>query len=134
MKQHVGMGFSVCPVCGKEHDETVLIQRAMGAPPRLEHKNFTGFSLCPEHKKLFDEGYFALVVASYVKEGVSFREQFNSAVRTGDVIHIRRSVAKDIFNVPIPDDQPMTWVDPEVAAKLKSMMPPEPAEEGADHV
>lgn len=122
-KSHVGMGHSVCPVCGVEHDEVVLIDLRL--KQTLERDNFTGFALCPEHKQKHTEGYVALVVVSYVKEGVPFIEQFNSAKRTGEMIHMKYEAAQRIFNVPIKRTMEMLWIDPEAAEKIKGMMPKE---------
>lgn len=124
----VGMGYSVCPVCGKQHDDVVLVESrwAPGAQSKLEESNFMGFSLCPEHKKLHDEGFIALVVASYVPEGVPLVEQYNGAVRTGEIMHMKYSAAARIFNVDV-SKLPMVWIDPEAAAKIKGMMPKEDA-------
>lgn len=126
----VGMGYAVCPVCGKEHDEMVLIERRWipAVPTKLEQRNFTGFSLCPEHKKLHDDGYIALVVCSYVPEGVPFIEQYNGAKRTGEIMHMRYSMAARVFNMDV-SKLPMTWIDPEAAAKIKAMMHPDDAKE-----
>lgn len=122
-KSHVGMGYAVCPVCGTRHDEVVLLDSRM--KETLERENFTGFALCPEDKKLHDEGYIALVVAASVPEGVPFHEQFNAAKRTGEVIHIRYTVAAQIFNTDLSKLE-MVWIDVDGAKKIKTMMPKEP--------
>lgn len=121
-KDYVGLGYAVCPICGNKHDEVVLFQCSLGAPPKLERENFAGFKLCPEHKTKFDEGYLALVVVTYVPEHVPLQQQYNEAVRTGEIIHIRRPVAKQVFNVAMPDDLPFMWIDPEAATLIKSMV------------
>lgn len=116
-KNYVGVGYEVCPVCGSRHGEAVLIDKRL--KESLEPDNFLGFNLCPEHKKMEAE-YLALVVVTYVPERVSFREQFNGAKRTGEVIHMRRTLAADFFNVDT-SKVPMLWIDPEAAALIKDM-------------
>jgi hypothetical protein len=49
-KSHVGMGHKVCPYCGKEHSEVVLLDTHL--KDTLEHSNMIGFELCDEHKLL----------------------------------------------------------------------------------
>jgi hypothetical protein len=122
-KSIVSMGQTVCQVCGIEHSESVVLQSRDITHPKLGPKTFVGFELCPEHKKLHDDGYLALVVVTSVKEQVPFIEQYNSAKRTGDLVHIRRTAAKEIFNITIPNEMEMMWIDPEGFAKLTSMLP-----------
>lgn len=120
-KSHVGTGHSICPVCGVKHNEVVLLDKRLR--PTLEREQTLGFEMCPEHKKLHDDGYLALVVVTYVPQGVQFIQQYNEAKRTGEVIHIRRALAMSIFTgVTITSNMKMMWIDPEGAAKIKAMM------------
>jgi hypothetical protein len=123
-KQLVSLGTAVCPVCGTEHTESVVMQMRGITHPKLPRKMHTGFELCPEHKKLHEDGYLALVVVTSVPEGVPLVEQYNGAERTGEILHMRYSVAADIFNVPL-GEMPMTWIDPQAAEMIKGMMPKE---------
>lgn len=120
-KSHVGMGFALCPVCGKKHDETVLLQRSMGAPPRLNSENFTGWELCPEDKAKFDEGYVALIECEEPPTGDN---QLATAKRTGVLVHVRRTAFPNIFNVPAPKGA-IAFIERGVVEQLQAMMPPE---------
>jgi hypothetical protein len=53
--------------------------------------------MCPEHKKLKDDGYVALVELQ--REPV-YGEEPLAVPRTGKIAHIRRSAWP--FNVPVP--------------------------------
>lgn len=117
MKDFVGMTFQVCPICGTEHSEAVAIHKRMAKV--LEPRNFEGFVLCDEHKKMQAE-YIALVEASNTGVGSNLKPQ--NAVRTGNIVHIRRTMAAEIFNVPLPADPPFVYVEVGVIDKLKGMM------------
>lgn len=120
-KSYVGIGHNVCPVCGAEHGEVLLIDRRM--EDTLEQGMFTGFLLCPEHKAKFDEGYVALVAVNGEPPKGPLLDQYNwsTKTRTGEIVHIRREAFKQLFNIRIPDTLPMTWVEPEVVQRLKKM-------------
>lgn len=114
----VALGKHVCPVCGQIHDSgEVLINRRFA---NIQEPAVTGCSLCDEHQRLFDEGYLALVgvdESRSVSNKTRLREE--EACRTGSIMHIRRHVAKQIFNVQMPDDLPMCFVSEEVIQMLK---------------
>lgn len=96
-KSHVGMGVHVCPVCGLEHDEVVLLQTRLGLPPKLTNHMFAGWLMCPEHQKLMDDGYVAMIEVSNQPTGLA------DAQRTGRIAHVRASAWPNIFNSPAPD-------------------------------
>jgi hypothetical protein len=117
MEQHI------CIVCGQPFDTgALLLDKRMR--DSMEQHTVTGGGLCPEHDKLFNEGYLALVAAD---ESKSTKEpngniKPSGAYRTGAIVHIRREVARRMFNIPVPDDLPMMFCDPEVVTKLEQMM------------
>ena len=102
-KSHVGIDTKICPVCGIEHDVGVLLDRRL--KNTLEHKNVTGFEMCPEHQKLMDDGYVALVGCdesqSDIEPNGSIKPQ--GAYRTGAIAHVKRAVFNEFFTVPVPD-------------------------------
>lgn len=113
MEQHC------CPVCGTVFDtNAILLHKQLR--DTLEKTTVTGYSLCPEHKKLTDEGYLHLVVA----EGPQSKEalKVTEAVYSGTIISLKRHVAAEVFNITIPDDTPMVYITQEVADALKNMM------------
>lgn len=114
-KSYVGMGLHVCPVCGTEHDEVVLLDKRLRNT--LERDNFMGYALCPEHAALRVE-YIALVECKNSSAGKSMKME--EADRTGVIAHIRRTAAKQIFNMPLPDDLDFVFVEVGVIEALKA--------------
>ena len=107
-KSYVAMGYVTCPICLTDHTETVLLNKHM--KDTFENKAYRyGFELCPEHQKLYDEGYIALV-------GVDSDQK-----RTGEICHIRKTVFEQIFK-PM-DKAPMFFCDQEVIEQIKLRMP-----------
>lgn len=111
------MGYALCPICHTKHDEVVLLDRRLR--DSLARENFLGFKLCPEHEAMKAE-YIALVEASNAPPSGDTLKPEN-AVLTGNIAHVRRSAAKHIFNVELPDTLPMVYVEVGVIAKLQAM-------------
>lgn len=117
-KSHVGMGYALCPICHKKHDEVVLLDTRLRES--LPRESFMGFKLCDEHEAMRAE-YIALVETSNApqREGDTLKPE--DAVLTGRIAHVRRSVAPSIINVPMPDTLAFVYVEPGVIEKLQAM-------------
>lgn len=119
MKSHVGMEQKVCPVCGQAFDTgTILLDKRLRNT--LERKTVTGWDLCPEHAKLWERGYIALVECDPEKSkftGGTIKPE--DAYRTGRIAHIRKAAAKRIFNVEMTS--PVAFVEPGVVDALEKM-------------
>lgn len=102
-KSNVSYEKRLCPVCGVEHLTDTLLLDTRGRDS-LERETLTGWGLCPEHQKLADDGYIALIAVdaarSATKNGAITLE---GAWRTGAVAHIRRSAWPNLFDMPLPD-------------------------------
>ena len=109
-KSYVGMGFNACPVCGIKHSEAVLIHKRMKEV--LTKVEFLGWAMCPEHQKLKDEDYIALVEVTNQPKNLA------DADRTGNIAHVRSSAWPNIFNAPLPD-QGLAFVEVGTIAKLQ---------------
>lgn len=120
-KSHVTMQQEVCCVCGQAYDTgAILMDKRVREV--FEHKTVTGWGLCPEHAKLDDEGYVALVAVDESKSTTTGGNvTLEGAYRTGAVAHIRRAIWDNIFDVPAPDG-PLCFVEPEVVDQLNRMM------------
>lgn len=78
-----------CPICGVLHDTgEILLDRFLRQ--KMEDKTVTGMSFCPEHAKMRDEGYIALI------------ECDPQGQRLGRIAHIRASVWPNIFDAEVP--------------------------------
>lgn len=122
MKSYVTLEQHQCVVCGRAFDTgAILLDKRM--KDRFEHKTLTGVSLCPEHKKLYDEGYIAMVECDPTQstaDGSTMKPE--NAHRTGKIAHIRRTVYEQVFDVAVPDG-PMAFCEPDVIKHLESLMP-----------
>jgi len=122
-KSHVSLEQNVCVVCGNVFDTgSILLDRRLRNS--MEHHTVTGWGLCPEHQKRFDEGYVALVECDPERSGVSDETTAvkpEQAFRTGRLVHLKRNVFDKVFNVSIKADQTCVFIDPGVFEKLQSM-------------
>jgi len=61
-KSHVSLEQHACLVCGSTFDTgSILLDRRLRAT--MERHTTTDWGLCPEHQRLFSEGFVALVVS-----------------------------------------------------------------------
>ena len=103
-KSFVTMEQQMCLICGCTFDTgAILLDRRMR--DKFEQHTTTGTGLCPEHQKLHDDGYIALVGVDPVKSLASNSGvlKAENAYRTGKIAWLRRDKAKDILNMP-PED------------------------------
>lgn len=116
---YVQMERAICPVCGIKHEHGgILISKHLRSIP--EKQTVTHYALCPDHQKLFDDGYVALVGIDPAKStSSSGRMELEDAYRTGRLAHLRRSAYARFFpDNPIDDDLPLVFVDDEVIDML----------------
>lgn len=111
-KSYVGIGFSLCPVCGVKHDEVVLFNERLRNS--LDRENFMGWAMCQEHEQLRSEGYVALI------EVRNTPQKLQDAERTGKIAHVRSEVWPRIFDRPVPDEG-MAFVQEGVIAQLEAL-------------
>lgn len=117
------MAKKICDVCGVVHEfntEILIHKQLKDIDP---DKTITGYGLCEEHQKLFDEGYIALVaanvLASEVKNGIVKREDTQP---TGELAHVRRTVFNKMFDTQVDDGLPLVYVEPEVIKMLTQQL------------
>lgn len=118
----VAMAEHICPICGCKHTHNteVLIDKHLREIP--EDKRVTGYGLCEEHQKLFDDGFVALIpVTNIPTEDTNATLNFNDADRIGGFIHLRKTVFNDIFNTEVSAEQELVFVDKEVCDMLIKM-------------
>lgn len=120
-KSYVTMEQHQCIVCGHLFDTgALLLDKRL--KKTFERHTVTGNGLCPEHQKLFDDGYIAFVEIS--NETKSSTLQPEEACRTGRIAHVRRAVAADMFNVPI-GNEPLAFVEKDVIDFLEKIQHPD---------
>lgn len=110
-KSHVGMAYHMCPVCTAQHDPVVLIDTRL--KPTLTSHEFAGWSMCPEHQKLKDDGFIALVVVTNTQQPT-----LENAKRTGYLAHVKAEAWPRIFNTPVPD-KGLAFIDADAFATLQ---------------
>lgn len=119
-KSHVSLEAAICPVCGAKHQTgTLLLDPHLR--PTLERETATHFALCPEHKRLQEEGYIALVGVDSSKHRSAGTLKVSEARRTGRLVHIKGEVWGELFDVPAPD-KGLAFVDDEVIDRLQLLM------------
>ena len=122
-KSHVSLEQHVCLVCGTRFDTgAILLDRRLRAS--MERHTATGWGLCPEHQKLSDEVFVALVECDPQRSGSPAgggRVKPEQAYRTGRLAHLKREAFAQVFNVPIAADQPCVFVEPGVIEQLQTM-------------
>src|SRR5215831_20757965 len=98
-KSHVTIEKHACIVCGKLFDTgAILLDTRLRE--RFERETTTGLGMCPEHQKMKDDGYVALIECdpekSKVKAGAATLHS-DDAYRTGNVCFIRRTAWDHVF-------------------------------------
>ncbi|KAF1042526.1 ATPase [Xylophilus sp.] len=124
-KSYVSLEQRVCLVCGTPFDTgSLLLDKRRRAS--MKRHTTTGWGLCPEHQKLFDDGFVALVECDPARSGAPAdgRMRPEQAYRTGRVAHLRRTAFTQVFNVPIEDKQACVFVEPGVLDQLQAMVAP----------
>jgi hypothetical protein len=125
-KSYVSRERCVCVVCGAEYDTGALLtDKRLRA--RFEHYTTTGWGLWPEHRRLFDDGYVALVECDLERSGASAQTNVlkpGQAFHTGRIAHVKRELFDRTFNVPIQPEAPCVFVDMDVIEKLQTMVRP----------
>jgi hypothetical protein len=122
-KSHVGMGHYVCPYCGKEHSEVVLVNKSL--KDTLERENMLGFELCDEHK-LLAENYVLLIGTT----GNPAKDE--SATLTGNNAAVgRTSPVLEMFKVDITKFDYL-FVEPGVIKILEELANDSESSESSD--
>lgn len=100
-KSHVTLAQATCLVCGKvfETGDILLDTRLR---KRFEMHTHTGqLGLCPHDKKLYDDGFLAIVEVDPTKTPELDHLQPHEAYRTGRVMHIKHGLAAALLEQPL---------------------------------
>lgn len=125
-KSHVSLERRVCLVCGAAYDTgSLLLDKRLRQS--LERYTTTGWGLCAEHQKLFDDGFVALVECDPERSGKPSGADClkpEQAYRTGHLAHLKRHVFAEIFNVQLTADQACVFVEPGIIERIQTMVAP----------
>jgi len=120
-KSYVSMEQHVCPICTVKFDtNSILLDRRL--KDSMERHTTTGSSICPKCTDMLKDR-IALVGADseksdYLPNGNMSPE---GAYRTGEIIWMKRSVAKDFINVET-ENISFIFTDQKVIDQIKQMM------------
>lgn len=122
-KSYVTMEQKLCPICGTKHDtDALLLDTRMR--DKFEMKTVSGYGLCKECQSKRDNEYIALVVCDETKSNIAGDTlKMENAYRTGEIFHIKKEAAKQIFNkVKDIAKRDMVFIDSKLAKQLKERM------------
>lgn len=121
-KSHVSLEQQVCQVCGAIFDTgAILLDKRLRSS--MERHTTTGWGLCPEHQKLFDDGYVAIIEIDPQKTNLPVgqaRVELQQMWRTGRVAHIRREAFSRIFSASLDTDQACIAAEAGVIDRLEA--------------
>jgi hypothetical protein len=127
MKSFASLEQKICAVCGETFDTGAVLMQTrwkQGSEGDLEHYTITGLDLCEEHKRLYEDGYIAIVA---IDEGKSIQPHTPLTVyRLGAIAHLREAAFLQTFQgIPTRDEDnkllPMIFCDPQVIDILEDM-------------
>lgn len=126
----IGIRTAVCTVCGKTHEtnEILIHKNLKNVFPSSGKAKPDHYELCEEHRKLFNDGYLALVGIDPEKSEFGPEDVIlpSNAHRTGHVVHMRRKAFLGVFNVPNPvdskgNDLPFVFVEDAVINHVQKL-------------
>lgn len=124
-KEVAALEQKICIVCGKCHDTGIILIDGHGRPIFSDDTVVTGYHLCEEHQKMFDEGYIALIEINPERSNLSEDGilEPKDVYRTGAVVHIKKSLADKLFEDQPEgfEDSPVRYVVPEVTQFLNGL-------------
>ena len=119
-KSYVTLEQNICVVCGDTYDTgSLLMDRRLR--DTFEKHTTTGYGMCPEHQKLKEDGYVALIGADESKSSLRANGNMNpeDAHRTGNIAHLRTEAWENIMDTPVPDKM-MCFCGDDVIELLKT--------------
>lgn len=121
-KSYVSIEKEICSVCGTSYNTgNLLIDKRM--TESLKKETITGFGMCPEHDKMRENGYIALVEIDpaksqyYIDDEGHEKLKLEDAYRTGRYVHVTIAVAEKLFNIPVTK-HPICFIQPDVFSRL----------------
>ena len=101
-KSYVTLEQNQCPVCLDVFDTgSLLLDKRLR--DTFEHHTLTGHSMCKDCASWIEQGYIHLIVASRAPTTEAGRVDWAGPTRTGEIMHMKRSLAERLFNLAIED-------------------------------
>ena len=123
-KSYVSVENKICPVCMKQHEHNCGVLLDTRLKSSLERTTTTGYSLCEEHERLYNEGYIALIGIDETKsdfiDGDMNKLDPRNIYRTGVIMHMRKEFFDGMFDIKV--DGPFVHVQQEVIERLQKMI------------
>jgi len=116
-KSYVSLEQKLCIICGKKHDVGVLLNKHLRNS--LEMHTLTGYGNCPDCQTKVDENYVAAVEISNDGEGEGNKIKTEDAIRTGNMVWIKKSLLDQMLNVSITT--PMIFITPDFTKMLEQL-------------
>ncbi|WP_019655350.1 hypothetical protein [Variovorax atrisoli] len=126
-KSRVSLEQHLCLVCGLNFDTGgILFERRLRQS--MQRHTVTGWGLCGEHRRLFEEGFVALIECDPERSGVPADQDHmrpEQASRTGRLAHLKRETLARMTHLTLAPDMPCVFVEPGVIEQLRAMIEPE---------
>lgn len=124
-KSYVTMEQKTCFVCGNSYDTgAILLDTRLRE--RFDRFTTTGLGMCPEHKKVIDDGYVILIGCdaskSEPKDGAHTVDP-KKAYRTGSLAYIKPELYRQMFTLDLPPNK-VAFSDQSVIEYLEEMKKP----------
>lgn len=98
-KSHVGLGYTVCPVCLEKSADSILMDKKGREQFDDNKKYFTGLELCNKHQEAKDNDMVAIIV---VRKEPTEENTFLNLDRTGEVFHVDKKSFAKLFKAMPP--------------------------------
>jgi len=129
-KSHISLEQHLCLVCGLDFDTGgILFDRRLRRS--MKRRTVTGWGLCAERCRFFEEGFVTLIECDPQRSGVPAEQdpmRPEQAWRTGQLAHLKCEVLVRVADVALAPDVPCVFVEPSVIERLQAMVGP--AEDG----
>jgi hypothetical protein len=119
MKSYVSLDTKICPICTKQHEVGVILNKRL--KDSLEKNTVTGWGLCPDCVEKKNDNYVALVGCDPDKseKKPNGNIDLSGAYRTGKIAWLRKPVAEDMFSGVINSD--MLFATDDLFVELERM-------------
>lgn len=113
-KSYVTLVQNICPVCGETFETgELLLDRTL--KNSFDKYTVTGFSLCPEHNKMLEEGCQFFIEVRNPPESKTLT--INDADRTGRYACMKKEAAQHIFGM---ETQEINFLEEGILEKLEA--------------